>query len=139
MPKQGKKSGQEEPDEGSSGACAPDIRTGAKTEEKLDELAGLVKSLIQAQTERDQQKETESCQEQRWRRIQHQVSQMQQQVAMMTEEQSWTRGMKIHPPQRGDDDNGRDNHDRDSDDPDEPDKLGFHTTEGSQTAAICSR
>ena len=123
MPKRGKKSGQEEPDEGPSGACGPDIRTGATTEEKkLDELAGLVKSLIQAQTERDQQRETESsCQEQRWRRMQHQVSQMQQQVAMMTEEQRTELDTRegIHPPQRGDYDNGRDHHDGDSDDPDE--------------------
>lgn len=45
-------------------ACASDTGTGAKTEDKLDELAGLMKSLMQAQTERDQQREKEdSCQE----------------------------------------------------------------------------
>lgn len=39
---------------------ASDTGTGAKTEDKLDELAGLVKSLMQAQTERDQQREREA-------------------------------------------------------------------------------
>ncbi|KAG8013707.1 hypothetical protein GBF38_022335 [Nibea albiflora] len=59
-----------------------------KQKKSLMNWRGLVKSLMQAQMERDQQREKEaSRQEQRWKRMQQQVSQMQQQVNMMTEEQ----------------------------------------------------
>ncbi|TKS65328.1 Retrovirus-related Pol polyprotein from transposon 17.6 [Collichthys lucidus] len=119
MPRPAKKNDQEEPDEGPSGACAPGTRT-EKPEDKLDELAGLVKSLMQAQVERDQQREKESSrQEQRWRRMQHQVSQIQQQVGMMTDEQRTeldTMEESYHPQRR---DDGRDDNDGDFDDPDE--------------------
>lgn len=121
MPRQGRKNGQEQPDEGPSGACAPDTLRDAKTEDKLDELAGLVKSLMRAQTEGNQQREKESSlQEQRWRRMQYQVSQMQQQVNMRKEEQRTEPDTmdESQRPQR-DDENGGDYHDGDFDDPDE--------------------
>lgn len=70
-----RKHGQEEPD---GGACSsdPGPKVEAKAEEKLEELAGLVKSLIRSQAVSAQQKEKESsCHEQRWKRMQNKFSQ----------------------------------------------------------------
>lgn len=78
-----------------------------------------MKSLMQAQMEKDQQREKESSrQEERWRRMQHQVSQIQQHVGMTTEEQRTELDTmdENYRPQR---DDGRDNNDGDFDDPDE--------------------
>ena len=55
--------------------------------DRLDELAGLVKSLVQSQTARDQQIEKESAeQQQRWRSMQHQFQQIQAQVRKMKDD-----------------------------------------------------
>ena len=84
MPKQGKKNDQDEPDEGPSQACAPGTKGEARTDDKLEELTGLVKSLT------------------------IQVSRMQQQVNMMSDEQRTELDTRdeIRRPGRGDDDNG---------------------------------
>ncbi|KAI3371409.1 hypothetical protein L3Q82_024002, partial [Scortum barcoo] len=78
---------QEEPDD-FAGASADQAAMAASNQgEKLNELAGLVKSLIQSQAARDQQMDKDfSRQEQRWKSMQHQFQQIQMQIRAMMEE-----------------------------------------------------
>lgn len=77
---------QEDPDDG---AKSSDDQVGAASSnpDKIEELADLVKSLIQSQSMRDQQLAKEaSRQEHRWKSMQHQFHQIQQQVNDLTQD-----------------------------------------------------
>ncbi|XP_045898329.1 zinc finger protein 18-like, partial [Micropterus dolomieu] len=89
MTRGGKKKHLDEMGDDEAGAAVDTgLKKGGSPEDKLDELAGLVKSLIQSQAARDQQIENESArQEQRWRSMQHQFRQIQLQVNEMRDEQ----------------------------------------------------
>ena len=114
------KEGQEEPDEGACASADPDT----VAEGQLEELTGLVKTLIRSQAVRDQQLEKESSrQEQRWKRMQYQFSQMQQQVNLMRDDykpEQDTREVS-HFLQGGDDEN--DENDENDDDDDDPGEM----------------
>ena len=88
MTRGGKKSGQEdEPDVGAGASADPGTIGASSPEDRLEELARLVKSLIRSQTARDQNLEKElSCQEQRCKGMQHQFQQIQLQVTAMQED-----------------------------------------------------
>ncbi|KAI9525238.1 hypothetical protein NQZ68_009918 [Dissostichus eleginoides] len=59
----------------------------SKTEGKLEELAGLVTTLVRVQAAKDEQAEkASSIQECRWRSMQQQFTEMQQQVSRITQE-----------------------------------------------------
>ncbi len=77
----------EEPDDSASASADQGAVAAGNQGEKLDELAGLVKSLIRSQAARDQQMEKDfSRQEQRWKSMQHQFQQIQLQVNEMKED-----------------------------------------------------
>ncbi|CAK6974564.1 Retrovirus-related Pol polyprotein from transposon 17.6, partial [Scomber scombrus] len=121
----GKKGEQEDPDQEACSSVDPGAWTqpcpGTEAEGAakgtLKELAGLVKSLIQSQAVRDQEMEKESSrQERRWKCVQHQFSQIQQQVNIMRDDHGQECDMQYQgQPQEetGDDD------DEDDDDPGE--------------------
>uniref|UniRef100_A0A8C8DU52 SCAN box domain-containing protein n=1 Tax=Oryzias sinensis TaxID=183150 RepID=A0A8C8DU52_9TELE len=77
---------QQQQDEGA--AAASDAGAiGSNPEEQMEELKGLVKSLIKAQATRDQKLDKDfSRQEQRWKSMQHQFQQLQCQVNDLTEQ-----------------------------------------------------
>eukprot|EP00064_Thunnus_orientalis_P008601 superscaffoldBa00001035_g8624 len=78
---------QEEPDDGASASADQRAMAAGNQGKMLDELACLVKSLIQSQAARDQQTDKDFCrQEQRWKSMQHQFQQMQLQVNEMKED-----------------------------------------------------
>ncbi|KAL3999724.1 growth arrest and DNA-damage-inducible protein [Sarotherodon galilaeus] len=82
MTRGGRKPGQEEqPDEGVGASSELDAMAATSPEDKLEELTGLVKSLMRSQAARDQKWEKDlSRQEQRWKGMQHQFQQIQLQV-----------------------------------------------------------
>lgn len=88
MTRGSKKTDHQEEPEGSEPAASADQQDGATSSSlKLEELTGMVKSLLRSQASRDQQLEKESTrQEQRWRSLQHQFLQIQAQVKGLQEE-----------------------------------------------------
>ncbi|XP_043959103.1 uncharacterized protein LOC122823502, partial [Gambusia affinis] len=71
---------QVEPDEGAK-SSADQVGVAPSNPEKIEELADLVKSLIESQSVRDQQLAKEAArQDHRWKSMQHQFHQIQQQV-----------------------------------------------------------
>ncbi|XP_032442308.1 uncharacterized protein LOC116734877 [Xiphophorus hellerii] len=82
MTRGGKKLGQEgEPDEGAGASSEMETMAATNPEDKLEELAVLVKSIMRSQVARDLKIDKDfSRQEQRWKSIQHQFQQMQLQV-----------------------------------------------------------
>ncbi|KAL3967106.1 alpha-2-macroglobulin-like protein [Sarotherodon galilaeus] len=82
MTRGGRKPGQEEqPDEGVGASSELEAMAATSPEDKLEELTGLVKSLMRSQAARDQKWEKDlSRQEQRWKGMQHQFQQIQLQV-----------------------------------------------------------
>ncbi|CAI5653862.1 unnamed protein product [Oreochromis niloticus] len=82
MTRGGRKPGQEEqPDEGVGTSSELEAMAATSPEDKLEELTGLVKSLMRSQAARDQKWEKDlSRQEQRWKGMQHQFQQIQLQV-----------------------------------------------------------
>ncbi|KAL4008578.1 hypothetical protein ACER0C_002430 [Sarotherodon galilaeus] len=82
MTRGGRKPGQEEqPDEGVGALSELEAMAATSPEDKLEELTGLVKSLMRSQAARDQKWEKDlSRQEQRWKGMQHQFQQIQLQV-----------------------------------------------------------
>lgn len=82
MTRGARKPGQEEqPDEGVGASSELEAMVATSPEDKLEELTGLVKSLIWSQAARDQKWEKDwSRQEQRWKGMQHQFHQIQLQI-----------------------------------------------------------
>ncbi|XP_028253710.1 uncharacterized protein LOC114429061 [Parambassis ranga] len=88
MTRGGKKNDQqEEQSEGKGAPTEQGAMASATQGEKLDELAGMVKSLVRSQAARDQQMEKDfSRQEQRWKSMQQQFHQMQMELREMKED-----------------------------------------------------
>lgn len=83
----GRKPDHEEPDQGASASADPSSVTEATAGNKLDELTGLVKSLIHSQAVKQIQMEKDAArQEQRWETMQYQFSQIQRQFNMVRNE-----------------------------------------------------
>ncbi|XP_035998471.1 uncharacterized protein LOC118564417 [Fundulus heteroclitus] len=82
MTRGGKKPGQEgEPEEGAGASSEMETMATTNPEDKLEELAVMVKSMMRSQVARDLKIDKDfSRQEQRWKSIQHQFQQMQLQV-----------------------------------------------------------
>ncbi|KAK1889562.1 Cell division cycle protein 123 [Dissostichus eleginoides] len=87
MPRGGKKDGKEDQEGGAASSVEPGSTAESKSEGKLEELAGLVTTLVRVQAARDEQAEkASSIQECRWRNMQQQFTEMQQQVSRITQE-----------------------------------------------------
>ncbi|MEQ2171869.1 hypothetical protein GOODEAATRI_015016, partial [Goodea atripinnis] len=90
MTRGGKRTNESGSPESTSAASGAEAATGASANDKLDQLASLVKSLMQSQTARDQQSEKEAeRQEVRWKGLQHQFRQLQAYVEELKEERQY--------------------------------------------------
>lgn len=87
MPRGGKRNNEAETQDSTTTMSGAEAAPGASTDDKLDQLASLVQSMMQSQTARDQQMEKESArQEMRWKNLQHQFRQLQAHVEELKEE-----------------------------------------------------
>ncbi|XP_023180303.1 uncharacterized protein LOC111605792 [Xiphophorus maculatus] len=110
MTRGGKRSNETENPESSAAMSGAEAAAGASADDKLDQLASLVKSLMQSQTARDQQIEKESArQEVRWKNLQQQFRQLQTHVEELKEERQHEGDFLEEDPHTHDDDG--DSHD----------------------------
>ncbi|MEQ2198865.1 hypothetical protein XENOCAPTIV_019789, partial [Xenoophorus captivus] len=90
MTRGGKRNNESGSPESTSAASGAEAATGVSADDKLDQLASLVKSLMQSQAARDQQSEKEAeRQEMRWKSLQHKFRQLQAHVEDLKEERQY--------------------------------------------------
>lgn len=87
MPRGGKKDDKEDQEGRAASSVEPGSTAESKTEGKLEELAELVTTLVRVQASKDEQAEkVSSIQECRWRSMQQQCTEIQQQVSRIAQE-----------------------------------------------------
>ncbi|KAK1898618.1 Zinc finger protein 397 [Dissostichus eleginoides] len=86
MPRGGKKDGKEDQEGGATSSVEPGSTAESKTEGKLEELAGLVTTLVCVQAAKDEQAEKASSIQECRLSMQQQFTEMQQQVSRITQE-----------------------------------------------------